>query len=91
MQGQLRLTSGAFGLTSSVQGAPRRAGTKRALALIMMKSAILAAVILASTIAIGGCGRHHAEGPAERAGRHIDHAVDKVEHAAHDVKRDLKK
>lgn len=56
-----------------------------------MKSLILAAAILVSTSGIAGCGHHHAEGPAERAGKKVDRAVDKVEDAAHDVKRDLHK
>jgi hypothetical protein len=55
-----------------------------------MKSLVLAAAILVSTGAIGGCHHHRAEGPAERAGEKVDRAVDKVDDAAHDVKHDLK-
>ncbi len=41
--------------------------TQRAVASLLM------------TFALGACGRHHAEGPGERAGKKIDRTIEKLE------------
>ena len=55
---------------------------------------LLAAAVLASAaVGVSACHNHRHEGPAEHAGRKIDHAADKagdaIEDAGHKVNRAL--
>ena len=59
----------------------------------LIRTTLTATLLATSALTFAACSSHHHEGPAQHAGRKIDHGLDKtgdaIEHTGHEINRAL--